>query len=161
MLRSLDEPIPDSVLPTGCQIRAVAEAGEIPNRAAAHREVWQPWTDGNVSDEDYARFMQLPGYNRDLDVVTVTPDGDIAATVNGWIDPVNRIGDLGEVGARPAYRRQGLMRAALLKVLRRMQAHGMDRACVSTGVSNIPAIRLYESIGFEIVNQCLDYAKTE
>ena len=30
MLRSLDEPIPDSVLPAGYQIRAVAEAGEIP-----------------------------------------------------------------------------------------------------------------------------------
>ena len=161
MLRSLNEPIPDSVLPTGCQVRAVAEAGEIPNRAAAHRGVWQPWTDGNISDEDYARFMQLPGYNRDLDVVTVTPNGVIAATVNGWIDPVNRIGNFGQVGALPAYRRRGLTRAALLEGLRRMRARGMDRVCISTGVSNVPAIRLYESIGFEIVNQYLDYVKTE
>ena len=160
MLRSLDKPIPEAMLTPGCQVRAV-EVGEISDRAAAHREVWQPWTDGNISDNDYAWFMQLPGYHRDLDIVAVMPDGVIAAFVNGWIDPVNRIGDLGEVGARPAYRRQGLMRAALLEVLRRMQARGMDRACVSTGVSNIPAIRLYESIGFEIVNQCLDYAKTE
>jgi ribosomal protein S18 acetylase RimI-like enzyme len=35
----------------------------------------------------------------------------------------------------------------------------MDRVCISTGVSNVPAIRLYESIGFEIVNQYLDYVK--
>jgi len=161
MLRSLDEPIPDSVLPSGCQVRAVAEAGDIPNRAAAHREVWQPWTDGNVSDEDYACFMQLPGYNRDLDVVTVTPDGVIAATVNGWIDPVNRIGNFGQVGALPACRRRGLTRAALLEGLRRMRARGMDRVCISTGVSNVPAIRLYKSIGFEIVNQYLDYVKTK
>ena len=69
MLRSLDEPIPASALPAGCQVRAMAEAGEISNRAAAQREVWQPWTVGNVSDDDYARFMQLPGYHRDLDVV--------------------------------------------------------------------------------------------
>ena len=114
----------------------MAEAGEIPNRAAAQREVWQPWTVGNVSDDDYARFMRLPGYHRDLDVVTVTPDGVIAAYVNGWIDPVNRIGDFGPVGALPAYRRQGLTRAALLEGLRRMQARGMDRVCISTGVSN-------------------------
>ncbi len=158
-LRSLDEPIPEPVLPAGCQVRAVAETGEIPNRAAAHRAVWQPWTDGNISDEDYAYFMRLPAYNRDLDVVTVAPDGVIAAFVNGWNDPVNRIGELGSVGAVPAYRRQGLMRAALLECLRRMQALGMERACVSTGVSNIPAIRLYESVGFEIVNQYLDYVK--
>jgi len=160
MLRSLDEPIPASVLPTGCQVRA-ADAGEISNRAAAQREVWHPWTVGNVSDDDYAYFMRLPGYHRDLDVVAVAPDGVIAAYVNGWIDPVNRVGDFGPVGARLAYRRQGLTRAVLLEGLRRMQARGMDRVCVSTGVSNTPALRLYESVGFKIVNKYLDYVKTE
>jgi mycothiol synthase len=162
MLRSLDEPIPPSVLPAGYQVRAVAaDEGEIADRAAAQREVWQPWTVGNVSDEDYARFMQLPGYHRDLDVVAVAPDGVIAAYVNGWIDPVNRIGDFGPVGARPAYRRQGLTRAMLLEGLRRFKAHGMDRVCVSTGVSNTPARRLYESVGFRVANKYLDYVKTE
>jgi len=162
MLRSLDEPIPETVVPPGCQVRAVAaDAGEISNHAAAHREVWQPWTVGNVSDDDYARFMRLPGYHRELDVVAVAPDGIIAAYVNGWIDPVNRIGDFGPVGARPAYRRQGLTRAVLLEGLHRLKARGMDRVCVSTGVSNTPALRLYESVGFRIVNKYLDYVKTE
>lgn len=160
MLRSLDEPIPESTLPTGCQVRQVQE-GEISKRAAAQREVWHPWSVGNVSDSDYTRLMQLPGYHRDLDVVAITPDGIIAAYVNGWVDPVNRIGDFGPVGALPAYRRQGLTRAALLEGLRRMQTRGMNRVCISTGVSNTPATRLYESIGFKIVNQCLDYVQTE
>jgi len=39
MLRSLDGPIPDPLLPAGFQVRAVAEAGEISQRAAAQREV--------------------------------------------------------------------------------------------------------------------------
>ncbi len=159
MLRSLAEPIPESVIPTGCQVRAVAGAGEIPDRAAAQREVWQPWTVGNVSADDYAAFMRLPGYHRELDVVAVAPDGVIAAYVNGWLDPVNRIGDFGPVGARSAYRRQGLTRGVLLEGLRRMQAAGMDRVCVSTGVSNTPARRLYESVGFKVVNEYLDYVK--
>ena len=161
MLRSLDKPIPESVLPSGWTVRALAETGEISNRAAAHRAVWLPWTDGDVSDENYTYLTQLSGYQRDLDVVAVAPNGVIAAFVNGWIDPVNRIGELGSVGAVPAYRHQGLTRAVLLECLRRMQTRGMKRACVSTGVSNIPAIRLYESIGFEIVNEYLDYVKTE
>jgi ribosomal protein S18 acetylase RimI-like enzyme len=161
MLRSLAEPIPASVLPTGCQVRAVAEAGDIANRAAAQRDVWRPWSVSNVSDDDYAYLMRLPGYHRDLDIVTVTPDGVIAAYVNGWLDPINRIGDFGPVGARPGYRRQGLTRAALLEGLRRMKEHGMERMCISTGVSNTPALRLYESIGFKIVNRCLDYVKTK
>jgi ribosomal protein S18 acetylase RimI-like enzyme len=123
--------------------------------------VWLPWTDGNVSDDDYARLMRLPGYHRELDLVSVAPDGIIAAFVICWLDPVNRIGDFGDVGARPAYRRRGLTRAVLLEGLRRLKARGMERVCVSTGVSNTPALCLYESIGFTIVNKYLDYVKTE
>lgn len=161
MLRSLDEPISEVVIPAGCQVCAVADTGEITNRAEAQREVWHPWTVGNVSDDDYAYFMRLPGYHRDLDVVAVAPDGVIAAYVNGWIDTLNQIGDFGPVGARLAHRRQGLTRAVLLECLRRMKLRGMNRVCVSTGVSNTPAIRLYESVGFKIVNKYLEYVKTE
>jgi len=139
-------------------VRAVA-AGEISNRAAAQREVWHPWYVSKISDEDYMRLMRLPGYHRDLDVVAVTQDGIVASYENGWIDQVNRTGDFGPVGALPAHRRQGLTRAVLLEGLRRMQALGMDRVCVSTGESNTPALRLYQSLGFEIVNRYFAYAK--
>lgn len=161
MWRSLDEPIPECELPADFQVRPLAGMVEASNRAAIQREVWQPWTVGNVSDEDYASFMQLPGYRRDLDIVAVTPDGVMAAYMNGWIDPLNRIGDIGPVGARPQYRRQGLTRAVLLDGLRRLQALGMNRVCISTGVSNTPALRLYESIGFRIVNRYLEYVKMD
>ncbi|HOU15569.1 MAG TPA: GNAT family N-acetyltransferase [Anaerolineae bacterium] len=161
MLRFLDDPIAQSPVPDGFEVRALAETGETAQRAAAERAVWLPWTVGNVSDDDYAYFMRLPGYHRDLDVVAVAPDGIIAAYVNGWIDPVNRIGDFGPVGAVPEYRRRGLTRAALLENLRRMKAHGMERVCVSTGISNTAARNLYESVGFRVVNQYLDYVRAE
>jgi mycothiol synthase len=161
LLRSLDEPIPAVEIPAGYEVRAVAEVGDTSNRAAAEREVWRAWYVGKISDDDYARLGRLPGYHRDLDIVAVSPEGIIAAYVNGWIDPINRIGDLGPVGALPAFRRQGLTRAALLESLRRMQAYGMNRVCVSTGESNIPARRLYESVGFALANSYLEYVKTE
>jgi GNAT superfamily N-acetyltransferase len=160
MLRSLSEPIPEYEIPAGFQVLSMAEVDDISDRAAAHREVWHPWTVGNVSTEDYIRFMQLPGYDRQLDVVSVTGDGNIAAYVNGWIDPVNRIGDFGPVGARLAYRQQGLTRLALLESLRRMRARGMERVCISTGILNTPALQLYQSIGFIPENKYLDYIKT-
>ena len=159
MLRPLAEPISQSSVPRGCQVRALAEAGDTANRAGAEREVWLPWTVGNISASDYARLMRMPGYDRELDVVCVAPDGVIASYVNCWIDPLNRIGDFGPVGARPAYRRQGMTRAVLLEGLRRFVACGMDRACVSTTETNMPARRLYESIGFRIVNRYLDYVR--
>jgi GNAT superfamily N-acetyltransferase len=159
MLCVLDGLIPEAILPSGCQVRAVAGTAEGSSRAQIQREVWRPWTVGNVSDDDYAYFMRLPGYDRELDVIAIASDGVIAAYVNGWIDPLNKIGDFGPLGAHPAYRRQGFTRAVLLECLRRMQARGMNRVSVSTGFSNTPAIRLYESIGFKIVNKYLEYLK--
>ncbi len=106
-------------------------------------------------------LMRLPGYARDLDLVAVTSEGISAAYVNGWLDPVNRIGDFGPVGARPDFRRRGLTRAVLLEGMRRMQTRGMDRVCVSTGESNTAAQQLYESVGFRAVNRYLEYVKTQ
>jgi len=167
MLRSLSDPealpreaTPPLALPGGFRVRSLAgDASEVADRAAAHREVWHPWTVGEVTDEQYARFMRMPGYEQDLDVVAVAPDGTIAAYVNGWLDSVNRIGDFGPVGAREAYRRQGLTRAVLLECLRRMKTRGMDRVCVSTGEPNAAARGLYESVGFRIVNRYVEYAR--
>ena len=159
MMRSLAEPIRAPATPAGWQIRAVAGAGEAPLRATAQREVWQPWTVGDVSGGDYAALMRLPGYDRELDVVAVSPDGAHAAYVNGWADPLNRVGDFGPVGTLPAYRRQGLGRAALLEALGRMKACGMDRVCVSTGESNTAARQLYESVGFAVQNRYVEYMK--
>jgi ribosomal protein S18 acetylase RimI-like enzyme len=40
-----------------------------------------------------------------------------------------------------------------------MQARGMDRACVSTGQHNGPALALYESLGFQRVNGFREYSR--
>jgi len=175
MLRSLEEALPREALPQeawppealpplalpgGFHVRSLGvDTAEVADRAAAHREVWHPWTVGEVTDEQYARFMRMPGYEQDLDVVAVAPDGTIAAYVNGWLDSVNKIGDFGPVGAREAYRRQGLTRAVLFECMRRMKTRGMDRVCVSTGESNVAARGLYESVGFRVVNRYVEYAR--
>jgi ribosomal protein S18 acetylase RimI-like enzyme len=159
MILSLADPIPTPQVPDGFEVREFLGSSEIADRALIQREVWQPWSVGDVSEADYAFMTEMPGYEPALDIVTVSPDGVIAAYVNGWIDPVNKIGDLGPVGARENFRRRGLTRAAQLECLRRMKDMGMDRACISTGFSNIPAQQLYQSIGFKIVNRYLDYTK--
>jgi ribosomal protein S18 acetylase RimI-like enzyme len=157
MICRLDGKIPEPHLPPGCAVRSFAGEVELNNRAGAQRDLWLPWTVGEVSDEDYADFMRLPGYDSELDVVAIAEDGVIASYVNGWNDDTNHIGDFGPVGARQAYRRRGLTRATLLECMRRMQAMGMEQVSVSTTVTNEPAIRLYESVGFRVVNRFIEY----
>lgn len=153
-LRDLGEPIHPPAPPEGCIVRAVTGAEEITNRAGAHREAFHP---SRVTDEQYARFMRLPGYYRELDLVAVAPDGVIGAYAMCWLDSVHRIGEFEPVGARPAYWRRGLTRAVLWEGLRRMQARGMRLARVSTGATNTPAIRLYESVGFRVADRTQYY----
>jgi ribosomal protein S18 acetylase RimI-like enzyme len=156
-LRVLEGPIPDPVLPVGFCIAGAEECPLPAERAAAQVAVWGQWACGRITAEDYRALQRLPGYDPRLDVAVVTPDGEIAAYVNGWADPVNRIGDFGPVGAHPDYRRRGLTRAVLLACLRRMQARGMTRVCVSTGENNVAARGLYESVGFVAANRTQEW----
>ncbi len=126
LLRLLDDPLRSYPCRTVTRCAQWTDGPARPARSA-RREVWLPWTDGEVSDEDYARFMRLPGYERELDIVAVAPDGTVAAFANGWLDPLNRIGDFGPVG-RGRLCRLGLTRLVLLEGLRRMKAAGMERA---------------------------------
>ena len=160
LLRSLQNLLAAAAVPAtyrlrGCWVRPMRR----PRRGRARGR--GEWSTGDIDGDDYAYLLQMPGYRRDLDVVAVAPDGEIAAYVNGWLDEVNRIGDLGPVGALPAHRRQGLTCAVLLQCMRQMQAYGMQRVCVSTGESNSAALALYQSLGFVLANRYLEYSRAE
>jgi mycothiol synthase len=159
-VRSLAAPIPAPTrsVPDGFCVRGVAGEHEITNRASAHREAFHP---SRITDEGYARLMRMSEYDRDLDVIAVAPDGVIAAYAMCWVDGVNKVGEFEPVGTRPAFQRQGLARAALLEGMARMKARGAETALVSTGEENAGAIRLYESVGFRVVNQELTFTKSE
>lgn len=161
LLRSLADPIPEPTSLDGYEIRPVIGPEEAAERADVENEVWQSSPANAITGDDYIRLMGLPGYDRELDIVAVAPDGTIAANVNNWLDPLNRIGICGPIGTRAAHRRRGLARATLLESLRRQQARGMDRVCISTGQSNHPARQLYESLGFTITSAFLTFIKAE
>lgn len=158
LVRPLEEAFRPGPLPSGWRVRGL-HAGEVPARAAAHRAVWQQWAEGDVAAADYAALVRMPGYRRSLDIVAVGPGGDIGAYANCWLDPVNRVGDFGPVGAVPTWRRRGLTRAVLREGLRRLRAAGMKQAIVSTGVGNTAARSLYESVGFVPIGHHLDFVK--
>jgi ribosomal protein S18 acetylase RimI-like enzyme len=92
-------------------------------------------------------------------VVAAAPNGDIAAFSIVWLDAINRVGSFEPVGTHPDYQRKGLGRAVMLEALRRLEARGMQQAIVCTGNDNLPAIRLYESVGFRTVNKLGQYKK--
>jgi ribosomal protein S18 acetylase RimI-like enzyme len=85
--------------------------------------------------------------------------GEIASFALFLVDPGTLVGELDPVGTRVAHQRKGLAKAVLLSGLPYLKSKGMRHVAVRTGVENFPAIRTYESVGFEIVDHLYRYTK--
>lgn len=151
---------PVSPLSDGFIVRSSRGEIEAEGRAAAQYGAFESSAAFDAYVERFRNFMRSPVYNPDCDIVAVAPDGQIGAFCIIWFDALNRVGYFEPVGTHPAYQRKGLGKAVLLEALRRLQEGGMTSAVVCTGEGNIPAIRLYESVGFRIDRRLGLYEKT-
>lgn len=156
---SLDRDIPEPVLPPGYAVRGMGGASEAPSRARASYGAFQSKKDWEPYLQNYRNFTQAPIYDPELDVVAVTPDGEIAAFAICWLDPVNGAGHFEPVGTHPDYQRKGLGRAILYEGMRRMKARGMRTASVCVDGDNSAGVGVYAAAGFEAVHKLLTYRK--
>jgi ribosomal protein S18 acetylase RimI-like enzyme len=93
--------------------------------------------------------------SQELDLLAVAPDDTWVAVCFSTVDEVadadhvERISDVGLLGVHPAFRRRGLARALLARVMPR--AHEKRAACMVTETENAasPALELYRSLGFQ------------
>jgi ribosomal protein S18 acetylase RimI-like enzyme len=144
--RRLLDRVPPVSLPDGFQVRQLAGEWEYEERVAVHREAFHP---SRVTVDAYRRLREAPGYDPELDLVCVAPDGTFASFCIAWHDPSTRIGEFEPVGARAAYRRMGLTRAVMTEGMRRLQQRGATAAIVSCESSNAASCSLYHSLGFQ------------
>ena len=159
LTRALDEPIPLPALSEGWVVRSVEEEGEAAARAAAQYGAYESKAPFEKYLRRYLSFMRSPVYEPERDIVAAHPDGRIGSFCIIWTDPVNRIGLFEPVGTHPEYRGKGLARAVMLEGLRRLQERGMQTAMLCTNENNLPAVKLYESVGFTVAEIHLTFEK--
>ena len=141
-------PIPDFPLAPGYTIRSLDDAGELPARS------WLSWRAFHPDEPDekyegwawYRNVQRAPLYRRDLDLVAVAPDGELAAFCTVWFDDVTRTAAFEPVGTHPAHQRRGLGRAVMAEGLRRAAHLGATLATVGSYTETAGA--LYASVGF-------------
>jgi mycothiol synthase len=159
LTRLLDKAIPSQQLPEGFQVRSSKGEAEVVARAKAQYGAFESKARFEQYVERFTNFMRSPVYDPELDIVAVAPDGRIGAFCIVWTDPVNQVGLFEPVGTHPDFQRKGLGRAVMLEGLVRLKRLGMKSAIVSTFEDNPPAIKLYESVGFQAVNKLGTYEK--
>lgn len=151
-LRSFTKPIPDSVPQNGYTVRALGDESELPARSWLSWKVFHP----DEPDEKYQGWewyknvQRVPLYRRDLDIVAVAEDGELAAFCTVWFDDVTRTTVFEPVGTHPDHQKRGLGKAVMSEGLRRAQRLGAAIASVSSYSTGAHA--LYDSMGFTDVD---------
>ena len=146
--RCLSQPIPHLTPPAGYTVRALGDESELPARS------WLSWKAFHPDEPDekyegwewYKNVQRVPLYRRDLDIVAVAPDGELAAFCTVWFDDVTRTAVFEPVGTHPDHQKRGLGKAVMREGLRRAQRLGATLATVSSYGEGAHA--LYESMGF-------------
>ncbi|HTE18287.1 MAG TPA: GNAT family N-acetyltransferase [Armatimonadota bacterium] len=156
MVWDLRQPVPEPVLPAGYAVRALSIPADLARRAAVQKAVW-PWS--RVTPGAYPALLAMPGYDPQLDLVSVAPDGTFAAFAICWLDPVNRAGEFEPVGTHPEHRGKGLGKALVREGLRRLRERGATAALVYPPGGEVAAERLYASAGFRPLQRQFSYAR--
>jgi GNAT superfamily N-acetyltransferase len=68
---------------------------------------------------------------------------------SGWI--------IGTVGVLPEYRRRGIAKVCVERAVKIIREHGGEKVTLSVIDGNVPALRLYESLGFEIFSGDVEF----
>ena len=147
--RSLGGAIPSVPIPYGFSVCSMGGPEQLPQRSLASWRAFHPGEPDEGCDPTgawYRNVQRAPLYRRDLDVVAVAPNGDIASFAVCYFDDVSQTGVFVLDGTATEYQRMGLGKAVMTEALRRLQWLGAHTAYVSW--YEAPAGALYRSVGF-------------
>ncbi len=145
MSRSLALPIPSPQLPPTFTLKDMTDSNYAARANALATAFGAP-----PQSELYQQFMRASGYDPQLDIVAIAPDGEVASFAMCWLDQVSQDGQFEPVGTTPQFQRLGLGKAVLLEGMNRMRQRGMQNAIVIVDAAEEPARQLYESVGMTI-----------
>ena len=166
MVRPDLDPVPDAPMPDGLEIRPVRDehlrqifdAG-----TEAARGLWE-WTEPTEADFDL--FVTDP-IESDRTLWRIAWDGDeIAGQVRAFINHENnerfgtKRGWVEHILVRAPWRRRGLARALIASSVDALRERGMTEGALGVDVDNPSgALRLYQSVGFEVDSTETAYRK--
>lgn len=167
MARSLAEPVPEPVVPSGFRLRLTYGQADAEAWVAMFNESFiDHWNHHPLTVEQFLHEMTLPEYQANLDMIALSPDGVFAAFCYGSIYPEeNRRsgrsdGWIEVLGTRRGFRKIGLGRAMLRVGLQRLKAAGVESARLNVDAESLTgATHLYESEGFRPVETKISYVK--
>jgi len=96
----------------------------------------------------YQILRQAPSFVPELDLILLSPKGEIASFGSVWFDQSLNLAEFEPVGTLPEFRKMGLGKALIAEACNRLRALGCEKVTVMSWSESPGANRLYESAGF-------------
>ncbi|HEX2623366.1 MAG TPA: N-acetyltransferase [Phototrophicaceae bacterium] len=155
MSRPLDE-LPVPKIPAGFTIRPLAGEQEIEQYAALQRLAFDSTT---MTPLWRSHTLHAPLYNPELDLVAVSPDGQLVGFCICWYQPALKTAQIEPLGVHPDFQQLGLSQALMAENFRRAANIGAESIRVETYSFSQPALKAYETAGFQVINSELKFYK--
>ncbi len=160
LMRRAGHPVPRAYPPPeGFKVRPLNGSGEAPAYVDLHQTVFES---RNMTVPWRWRTLLQPEYRPELDIVVECPDGRLGAFCVGWLSRSPHgewIGHVEPLGCHPEFRRYALGRVALAGVIQRLARAGAQNIYVETDNYRNTAFLLYESFGFNGIQDVLVFGK--
>lgn len=156
----LNSEIPPPKFPEGFEIRHLKNESDVPSYMTAHHN---SFLFNSLTVEWRYRVRQMPYYVPELDLIVVSPDGEIAAFSFCWLEQSGnsfndvRKGYIQIFGTQRKFQKMGIGQALFVSVLRRLKEFGAKLAVGLTQADNKVALHLYESCRVRIGHKIYQY----
>lgn len=96
----------------------------------------------------YQILRQAPSFVSELDLILLSPTGEIASFCSVWFDRTLSLAEFEPVGTLPEFRKLGLGKALIAEACNRLRALECQKVTVMSWSESVGANRLYDSAGF-------------
>jgi ribosomal protein S18 acetylase RimI-like enzyme len=159
--------LPEARLPSGLELRPATPDDMRAIWNAKEEAFRDHWGHVTKSEADYQCWLNDPSLTASLwQIAWDAARGEIAGvSLNSINEEDNRQygfkrGWVNSLGVRRPWRRRGLARAILVSSLQRLNEHGMTEVVLGVDAETpTGALRLYESVGFKVLNRDTIYQK--
>lgn len=157
MVRDLTEEVPGVVCPPGIVLRRWRMESEAEQRAYVQARN-ECFPEAPVTLKNWQYFMQSPEWA--VGAVLTAFDGDqvVGSVAVYWSEAEIRdtgwdVGFTEDIFVRPAWRGRGIARALVSAALVDLKQHGRQAARLEVKAENDQALRLYRSLGYQVVHE--------
>lgn len=96
----------------------------------------------------YQILREAPSFVPELDLIVLSPEGEIASFGSVWFDRILGLAEFEPVGTVAEFRKMGLGSAVISEACNRLRRLGCQKVTVMSWSESIGANRLYERAGF-------------